>query len=79
MYNAIEQGEMMKITVYLKKIYGKELFYPVSDDALFLTKFTGRPTLLKHQLKLCKDYGWDVEIKQEPINTEEYLKENEQK
>ncbi len=65
----------MNIVVSFKKIYGKELFYPVSDDAKFLAKLTGRPTLLKFQLKLCKDAGWGVLLEQKTINIDEYLKD----
>jgi hypothetical protein len=61
----------MYILVSFKKIYGKELFYPESDDALFLAKFTGRPTLLKRQLKLCIKKGWDVVIKKETPDIKE--------
>lgn len=66
----------MNIVVSFKKIWGKELFYPVSEDAIFLSKITGRPTLLKHQLKLCLDAGWSVSVIQEKFNIEEYLKKN---
>lgn len=62
----------MQIIVSFKKIWGKELFYPVSEDAIFITKLTGRPTILKKQLKLCIDKGWSVSITHDPI--EEYLK-----
>ena len=50
----------MNIVVSFKKIYGKELFYPVSDDAKFLTRITGRPTLLKHQLKECLEFNNNI-------------------
>lgn len=65
---------MMKIVVSYKKVYGKELFYPVSDDAIFLTKLTGRPTLLKGQLKLCQEHGWDVSIQSETYDLSKLLK-----
>jgi len=52
----------MNIVVRYEKKYGKELFYPTSKDALFLSKFTGRPTLLKRQLQLAKEYGWNVNV-----------------
>lgn len=63
----------MKIVVSFKRIYGKDLFYPVSEDAHFLARLTGRPTILKHQLKMCIDRGWHVKLEQEQINLEEYL------
>lgn len=52
----------MFICVSYKKQYGKELFYPESDDAKFFTSFTGRPTLTKKQLKLALDKGFRVKI-----------------
>ena len=65
----------MNIVVSLQEKWGKELFYPVSEDAYFLTEFTGRPTLLKHQLKLAKKKGWNVEVKQNIFNLDVYLKD----
>lgn len=58
----------MKIVVSYKKIYGKDLFYPVSDDAKFLAELTGRPTILKRQLNLCVKKGWEVLIEQPNIS-----------
>lgn len=55
----------MKIVVSFQKKWGKELYYPVSEDAFFLTEFTGRPTILKKQLKLARERGWKVEVIQE--------------
>jgi hypothetical protein len=65
----------MNIVVSFKAKWGKELFYPESDDALFLTKFTGRPTLLKRQLKLALENGWKVKIIEKKLELSEYLKE----
>jgi len=64
----------MEIVVSFKKIWGKELFYPVSDDAKLLARITGRPTLLKCQLRICKEAGWKVTLVQETLNLEDYLK-----
>lgn len=64
----------MHIEVFFEKKYGKDLFYPQSEDALFLAKFTGRPTLLKNQLKLALSKGWTVKVVQKQINLSEYLK-----
>ena len=65
----------MNIVVSFKKIYGKELFYPVSDDAKLLTRITGRPTLLKHQLRECLEAGWTVSLVQETLNLNDFLRE----
>lgn len=59
--------------------WGKDLFYPESEDALFLTKFTGRPTLTKNQLKLAIDRGWGVKVLQKQFNLEDYLKDKPSK
>ena len=64
----------MNIVVSFKKIWGKELFYPVSNDAILLTKLTGRPTILKSQLITCREAGWKVTLIQETLNLDEYLK-----
>ncbi len=69
----------MNIVVSFKAKWGKELFYPESDDALFLTMFTGRPTLLKHQLKMAVDRGWKVKVVEKIFNLEEYLKDCDSK
>ena len=61
----------MNIVVSFKKIWGKELFYPISDDAFFITKLTGRPTILKKQLRLCREAGWTVSIEHKQISLEE--------
>jgi len=65
----------MDITVSFKKSWGKEYFYPVSPDAMFLADLIGKPTLLKRQLKLCKEIGWSVSIVQDPIKLEDILHE----
>lgn len=52
----------MDITVTPKNIWGKELFYPVSDDAKFLADLMERPAFLKRHLKKCDGYGWDISV-----------------
>lgn len=63
----------MNIVVSFKEKYGKELFYPESDDAVFLAKFSGRPTLLKHQLKMAVERGWNVSVVQEQFDLNAFL------
>ncbi len=65
----------MEIIVSYKKVWGKDLFYPVSEDAKFITLITGRPTILKSQLKLFLDRGWQVSLVKEEINLSEFLKQ----
>lgn len=65
----------MNIVVSYKAKWGKDLFYPESKDAFFLTKFTGRPTLLINQLRLAIERGWSVKVIQKQLNLEEYIKD----
>lgn len=58
----------MKISVELRRNWGKDMFYPTSEDAKFLAEFTGRPTLLKKQLKMAVNRGWQVYITQQNYN-----------
>jgi len=63
----------MNIEIEFKKIWGKELFYPVSEDAIFITKLTGRPTLTKSQIRLCLEAGWNVSVKENKKKIQDYL------
>lgn len=69
----------MNIVVSFKEKYGKELFYPESDDAVFLAQFSGRPTLLKHQLKMAVERGWSVNVVQEQFDLTAFLNEKPKK
>lgn len=64
----------MNIVVSVHEKWGKELFYPESEDAIFLTKFTGRPTLLKHQLQMALERGWEVKIMEKKFDLKTILK-----
>ena len=64
----------MNIIVSIQEKWGKELFYPENEDAVFLTKFTGRPTLLKRQLRMALDRGWNVHIMEKKFDLEKFLK-----
>lgn len=65
----------MNIVVSFKKKWGKDLFYPENDDAMFLTIFTGRPTLLKRQLQIALERGWTVKVLEQQYNLDELLNE----
>lgn len=67
----------MHIIVEFKHIWGKDLFYPVSDDAKFLADMTEKTTLSKNQLILCRKRGWTVEAITKTIDLNEMLKESE--
>ena len=66
----------MNIVVSFRAKWGKDLFYPESDDAKFLATFSGRPTILKRQLKMAIERGWKVKILEKQFNLDEYLNDN---
>jgi hypothetical protein len=53
----------VKIEVFRKVAYGKERFYPLNDDAKFMTDVIGRPSLTRRQLNLFKVRGWEITLK----------------
>jgi hypothetical protein len=63
----------MDIQVFRKNIYGKERFYPVTKDAIFLANLIGCPSLAMRHLKLCKQHGWDVSFVTEKIDFDDYI------
>lgn len=60
----------MEIEVKLKRLYGKDRFYPESNDAKLLCKILDRPTITKEELKLAKEGGWSVLVKVEEYQLE---------
>ncbi len=52
----------MKITVYIKSVYGQPRIYPVCDKAKALTWLTGNKCLTKSQLAVIETLGFDVEV-----------------
>lgn len=59
------------IEVLLKRKYGNERFYPISEDAKVLCALLKSVTLTKKKLKIMKDSGWEVVIKMEEYNLDE--------
>ncbi len=57
----------MNIIVKYRSVYGKDLFYPLSEDASFIVDITGRPTILKRQLDLFVKRGWSVTITRDKL------------
>lgn len=55
------------IQVLLKRAYGKERYYPLSDDAKIICSLMNRCSLTQEQLQFCVDNGWKVTVHQEAI------------
>jgi len=47
----------MDIRFYIKDVYGQELRYPVSGDALLVCRLMGTKTLIDHALRVLEDDG----------------------
>lgn len=52
----------MKITVYIKHVYGNEMVYPLSPEAKLLCALTGNKTFNHHQLQIIKELGYEIEV-----------------
>ena len=63
---------MFKLTLRVKKAYGKVFFYPESDDAHLLCKFLSKDTLTKDQVKtLDSDERFEIELLTETVKLED--------
>lgn len=51
----------MNIKFYVKSVFGKEYYYPESEQAKVICKLLKTPTLTLKHLRICKDAGWNVE------------------
>lgn len=59
----------MNIVLEYRYAWGKDLFYPVSNDAQFIAKLIGRTALQKKHVKLCSQHErWRVELRQKDLN-----------
>ena len=52
----------MKIQVYIKKVYGNSLAYPVCKTAQAFSSLTGNKTLSRHELTIIKTMGYDIDV-----------------
>ena len=51
----------MEITFYTKNVYGLELKYPVSKDAVMICELTGKKTLTEWAIELVEANGATVD------------------
>ena len=51
----------MRIEYRAENVYGRELFYPTSEDAHMIAKLTGKKTLLATELDILEAAGHSVE------------------
>lgn len=55
----------MQIQVSIKKVYGKELVYPICDKALLFTQLAGTSTLTPPIISIIKKLGFTLNIQQQ--------------
>jgi len=70
----IEKGKKMKIEVEVHQKYGKPRFYPANDDAKFITRLIGSPTLTTAHLTACDEWGWEIDIKSPKYELKQFIK-----
>lgn len=54
----------MEITVRIKNVYGKELIYPVDENAEIFCRLTHTVTLSKYDIQRIKLLGFTVNVEQ---------------
>ena len=52
----------MKIDAYYKNVYGNDLCYPASYDAVVFTELAGQKTLSAYALARIKSLGYEVNV-----------------
>lgn len=63
---------MFKLTLRVKKAYGKVFFYPESEDAHLLCKIVGKGTLTKDQVKILDgDERFEIVLLNETLKLED--------
>lgn len=55
----------MKVLVSIKQVYGNERIYPECDKSKLFAKLKGQTTLTSSDIRIIKDLGYTVEVKQE--------------
>ena len=64
----------MNIEVMAQNMYGKDRFYPISVDAIFLAAIANKPSLSLKQLLLCKNAGYNVAITSKTYDLSDFEK-----
>jgi hypothetical protein len=63
----------MQIEVEVHHKYGKPRFMPLSDDSRFLLELLDKKSFSAKHLHLCKQFGWDIEIKAPKYDLEKFI------
>jgi hypothetical protein len=62
---------LKNVQVFLKRIDGVDVFFPLIITASTLCKIIDNDTLTKKQLKIARDGGFDVSVKMDDYNLDE--------
>lgn len=57
----------MKIVIENRPSYGEDRYYPVDDNAKRFAKLADTKTLTRFVLKIIKDLGYEIELKQNSV------------
>jgi hypothetical protein len=57
----------MKLQFQHKRHYGKDMFYPLNNDAKFLLQLMKVSTVKYELLKEMKAYGWEISVEAQKI------------
>lgn len=61
----METAAAPELIVKLKRVYGRERFYPWNDTAETLIRVMQKKTFTKRQLMLYKEGGWKIQVIQD--------------
>jgi len=50
------------IKIKISSVWGRELIYPVNDQAVRFTKLTGTKTLSRQAVSIIKNLGFEVKV-----------------
>lgn len=72
--NRKENSMNLEITVLAMSIYGQRKFYPKCDKSKVFASIAGTTTLTEPTLRKIMELGYQVHVKQEPIEIQQVLK-----
>ena len=58
---------MPMITVRIKQVYGKTMYYPVCEPAQLFAKLVGQETLTPRDLRLIEGLGYKLDVEQQEL------------
>lgn len=60
--------EVKKIIVEVKNVYGKQVIYPISENAILFAELSGKKTLTSDAIRILKKLGYEIIVKQTTLD-----------